>query len=200
MTDSALATAPADAPSPELPSWVVPATPQRNYTTVGISLAGELYIYGDTAAKPGPTIPALVGVLLDAQITQHGGNSRYGLRDYLDLHLAAPIPGEIIVLRLPCQARLNQTVGHLQTPWSVRTLLAALLTLDLREQAVKVQTKQGNATTFFRVFPFNAEGIELPEVITEAIGPSTDDLEIALNHLRSQLGLLPQFTDPVTHA
>lgn len=199
MTDPALAPATAGALSADhdLPAWVVPATPQRNYTTVGINADGELYIYGDTAANPGPVVPAIVGVVIDAQISQHGANSRYGLRDYLDLHLGAPIPGEVIVLRLPCTARPNQESGQLQTPWTVRTLLAALLSLDVRETAVKLQARRGSAATFFQVFPYGGDGQEQPELRVDPLGFSRDDLEIAVNALRRRLDLAPQFTEPV---
>lgn len=202
MTDSALAAAPAGALSTgtDLPAWVVPATPQRNYTTVGINADGELYIYGETAQTPGPIVPALVGILLDLQITQLGGTSRYGLRDYLDLHMGAPIPGEIIVLRLPCQARPNISTGSLQIPWSVRTLLAALLALDVRETAVKLQPRRGHETTFMQVFPYDTSGGEQAEVRAEPIGPSRDDLEIAVNALRQALDLPALFPNPVLHA
>lgn len=184
---------PQDTALAPLPSWAAPATPERNYTTVGISAEGDLYIYGDTAAAPGPTIPSVIGVILDAQVSQHGGASRYGVRDYLDLHLGTVIPGEFVVLRLPCQAR-PALDGTLQTRWSVRSLMGALLSLDLQEAVIKLQTKRGNATTFFRVFPHSPEGVELPEVRAESIGPAQDDLEIAVNRLRSQLNLPPQFT------
>lgn len=197
MPDDTLAPVSSGALSP-LPAWVVPATPEQNYTTVGINAQGELYLYGESADKPGPSIPALVGELLGLQVSQHGANSRYGLRDYLDILLGSPIPGEIIVLRLPCQARPHPETGDLQAPWSVRSLLGCLLALDVREQAVKLQTRRGDATTFFRVFPYDRNGQEQPEIRAEAIGPSRDDLEIAVNALRRELGLGVQFTDP-TH-
>lgn len=188
--------APQDTALAPLPSWAAPATPERSYTTVGISPEGELYIYGETAATPGPTVPSVIGVVLDVQVSQHGGASRYGIRDYLDLYLGTVIPGECVVLRLPCQARPNLETGALQTPWSVRSLLGALLSLDLQETAIKLQTKRGNATTFFRVFPHTPEGVEQPEVRAESIGPATDDLQVAVNRLRVDLGLPPLFTEP----
>jgi hypothetical protein len=188
--------APQDTALAPLPSWAAPATPERNYTTVGISADGLLYIYGDSASSPGPILPSVLGVVVDVQISQHGGASRYGVRDYLDLHLGTAIPGEFVVLRLPCQAKPHLDTSELQTPWSVRSLVGALLLLDLQETAIKLQTKRGNTTTFFRVFPHSAEGIEQPEVRAESIGPAQGDLEIAVSRLRSQLGLPPQFTEP----
>jgi len=172
-----------------LPAWAAPATPERSYTTVGISADGLLYIYGETAASPGPLLPSVIGVVLDVQFTQLGGTSRYGIRDYLDLYLGTVIPGECVVLRLPCGARPHPETGALQTPWSIRSLLGALLLLDLQETAIKLQTKRGNTTTFFRVFPHSADGVEQPEVRAESIGPGQDDLEAAVNRLRGQLGL-----------
>lgn len=198
MTDSLAPAQPGALSQPNLPAWVVPATPERNYTTVGISADGELYIYGDSADHPGPVVPALVGVVLDATLVQHGSNSRYGLRDYLDLQLGAPIPGEVIVLRLPCQLRPHPETGELQSPWSVRSLLGCLLQLDLQEQAIKVQARRGRTATFMRVFPYDTDGREQPELRAEPIGYTRDDLEIAIDALRRELGLAPQF-DPVRH-
>jgi hypothetical protein len=179
-----------------LPSWAAPATPERNFTTVGISADGLLYIYGDSAASPGPILPSVLGVVTDVQVSRHGGASRYGLRDYLDLYLGTAIPGEVVVLRLPCQAKPHLETAELQTPWSVRSLMGALLLLDLPATAIKLQTKRGNTTTFFRVFPHSPEGVEQPEIRAEPIGPSQDDLAIAVNRLRSQLGLIPQLIEP----
>lgn len=201
MTDTATAlvsaTADAFVPAAELPSWVVPATPQPTYTTVGINKDGELYIYGETAATPGPVLPAIIGVVLDAQVNQYGAASRYGARDYLDLYLGTPVPGDVIVLRLPCGAKPHPETTLLQTPWSVRSLLAALLSVDLRETAVKLQPRRGTATTFFQVFPHSSAGVEQPELRAEPLGPSQDDLEIAVNRLRQSLDLPPQFPNYV---
>lgn len=194
MTDSLATAQPAALAPSGLPAWVVPATPERNYTTVGITADGDLYIYGDSADHPGPTVPALVGVALDATLVQRGSGSRYGLRDYLDLQLGAPIPGEVIILRLPCQLRPHPETGEPQAPWSVRSLLGCLLQLDLREQAIKLQTRRGRAATFMRVFPYDTDGREQPELRAEPIGHTRDDLEIAIDALRRELGLAPQFS------
>lgn len=181
-------------------SWVVPAEPDPELTVVGINADGELYIYGDTAASPGPVVPAVLGCVVDVTISQHGGSSRYGLRDYLDLRMLAPIPGTGFILRLPCRAASHPLTGALRTPWSVRSLLGALKGLDLTATAVKLQTKRGDQATFFRVFPHQPDGIELAEVRAEAIGPTRDDLEIAIDRIRRGLGLHPLFPSEVNHA
>lgn len=172
--------------APELPSWVVPATPEPDLTVIGITATGELYVYGDTPDKPGPTIPAVLGLVASLAISQHGAKSKYGLRDYLDVRLRTPIPGSEIILRLPCG-------DSDRVPWTVRSLLGAFAMLDLTDTAVKLQTKRGTDATFFRVFPHDDHGVELPELRAEAIGPSRDDLEIAVDHIRRGLGQPPQF-------
>lgn len=179
----------ADIYSAALPAWAAPATPDPDRNLVGISHTGDLYIYGDSPDQPGPLVPALVGVVTDINISQHGANSRYGLRDYLDLTLQTPIPDVQVILRLPCKTAAHPISGELLIPWSVRSLLAALQSIQLSDTAIKLQTRRGTAATFFRVLPFSPEGIEKSEIRCEAIGGSRDDLEIALNHLRIQLGL-----------
>ena len=175
---------------PALPAWVVPATPEPDVTTVGISANGTLYIYGETADKPGPECPAIIGAPVGVDITFYGKGSKYGARPYLDLVLLTPI-NSTIILRLPCQASTSPTTQEQQTPWSVRSLLGALATLDLSDTAVKLQTRVGRSATFFRVMPLDSDGIEQPEVRATAIGPSIDDLEIAVNKLRRAFGQPP---------
>jgi hypothetical protein len=181
VTSSALAL------SPDAPSWIVPATPSIEYTTVGINRDGDLYIYGSTASSPGPLVPAVRGCLAGIQISTHGSGSRYGERDYLELLMIAATPGTGFVLRLPCGSTSSIT-GHWSNTWAVRSLLGALMELDLSATAVKLQTKRGREATFFQVYPHDPEGRELPEVRGTSIGPSRDDLEIAINRVRSLLG------------
>ena len=179
--------------SPSAPAWIVPSTPEPEITAVGISADGDLYIYGDTPQTPGPIVPALIASLVDITISQHGAGSKHGLRDYLELRMATPLPDTQIVLRLPCKGAVSPSTGLTSTPWSVRSLLGALLSLDAPDMAVKLQTKRGTSATFFRVFPYDADGNELPEVRAEAIGSSRDDLEIAVDAIRRRLGLRPLF-------
>lgn len=182
-------------PPPEARAWIVPASPDNSYTTVGINVEGQLYIYGETAACPGPVIPALLGVVTSATVNTHGTGSRYGSRDYLELLLATPIPGEFVQLNLPCKENPTPDGGS-STPWSVRSLLGALLKLDLPNTAIKLQTKRGTSATFMRVIPHDASGTEQPDVRAESIGPSRDDLEIAVNHIRASLGQQALFVNP----
>lgn len=182
---------------PALPTWVVAATPEPEVTTIGINANGSLYIYGETASRPGPECPAIVGTPVGIDISHHGGNSKYGLRPYLDLVLRTPI-GSLAVLRIPCRESFNPETQSASTPWSVRSLLGALTALDMPDVAVKLQTKRGREVTFFRVFPFSEDGIELPEVRASAIGPSTGDLEIAVNRIRRGLGQ-PPLPEPQDH-
>lgn len=174
---------------PSTPAWIVPPTPELETTAVGISADGDLYVYGDTPQAPGPIVPALVASLLEVSVSQHGAASRHGLRDYLELRMATPLPDTQIVLRLPCKGTVSPSTGLTSTPWSVRSLLGALLSLDAPDTAVKLQTKRGTSATFFRVFPYDTDGNELPEVHAEAIGGSRDDLEIAVDSIRKRLGL-----------
>jgi hypothetical protein len=78
-----------------------PATPSLSLTTVGINRDGDLYLYGDTAAAPGPLVPAVRGCVAAIAVSTHGASSRYGPREYLDLTMAAATPGTGFLLRLP---------------------------------------------------------------------------------------------------
>ena len=182
--------------NPELPGWVVPATPEPEPTTIGLDASGQLYLYGPTAAAPGPVIPAVMGFVAGIYLSQHGATSRYGLRDYLNLHMVH-VPGIEYVLRLPAQFRPHEQTGIPMPPCSVRSLLAALATLDLPDRAVKLQTKRGTkGGTIFRVIPFGDDGSEMPEVQATFKDFGRDDFEIAVNRIRTLLGHPPLFTSP----
>lgn len=178
--------------SDNLPAWVVPATPQSEVTVIGISQAGRLYIYGDTPEQPGPECPAIIGAPVGIDVVERGQGSRYGPRPYLDLVLMTPI-GSMAILRLPCKASLNPATGELQTPWSVRSLLGALTSIDLADRAFKFQAKRGREATFIQVFPYTPAGDELPELRAQAIGPAQTDLELAVDHIRRSFGQPPLF-------
>jgi hypothetical protein len=158
-----------------------------HHRIIGINQQGELYIYGPTPSTPGPTVPALMGLVCDVSITQHGspgsrgGNSWEASRDHLSLRLLPPSGSLHNVLRLPAN----------RGQWSYRSLLGALLTLDLRATAVKIEPHRGREATFVRVST-DAKGLNV--VTAAAIGPSRDDLEIAVDRVRRNLGLPALYT------
>jgi hypothetical protein len=179
---------------PELPPFVTPASSIKLHA-VGINKDGEFYLYGDSPASPGPVVPAIAGRIISLSVHQYGGSSRYGLRDYLDLIVISDVPTHRAVLRLPCSGSQHRDTGVPHTPWSVRSLLGALAMLDLTATSVKLQPKRGREATFIQVFPRDSYGDET-ELRAEPIGPSRDDLEIAVNRLQQALHLQPQFVIP----
>ncbi len=168
-------------------SGILPASDETNYRCIGINQLGELYLYGPSPSEPGPIVPALMGLVCDCLITQHGGaggrggNSWDANRDHLSLRLLPPDPTTQNVLRLPAN----------RGQWSYRTLLGALLALDLQATAVKIEARRGREATFLRVAT-DAAGLQV--VNAPAIGPNRDDLEIAVDRIRRNLGLDPLYT------
>lgn len=166
---------------------ILPASPDANHRCVGINQLGELYLYGPSPSEPGPIVPALMGLVCDCLITQHGGaggrggNNWEANRDHLSLRLLPPDPTVQNVLRLPAN----------RGQWSYRTLLGALLTLDLQATAVKIEARRGREATFLRVAT-DAAGLQV--VTAPAIGPTRGDLEIAVDRVRRNLGLDPLYT------
>lgn len=160
---------------------IVPASPLTEYFSVGISLDGEFYLYSQSATSDErQQVPALAGLVIDVAVNPYGDpQSKHGVRDYLDVHIAAT-PHTVYVLRLPC---------HL-SQWSYRSLLGCLLEVDLSATAVKIEPKRGRNASFVRV-SLDPDGLD--QVIADSLGPDRDDLEIAVNRLRHSLGLEPQF-------
>lgn len=168
----------------------LPASPDVETKVIGITKDGVLYFYGDTAAAPGSVVEAICGLILNIQLVTHGEQSRFGPRDYLDLRVQTPTPLLHYILRLPAKPSPNPTTGESQLPWSIRSLLAALTTLDLKDQAVKIETKRGHNATFIQV---SLDPAGLHRITEPAIGPSRQDLEDAIDICRRSLGLEPQF-------
>lgn len=199
MSDSSLVPASAELATTELPAWITePATPEPVWSNVFIDSEGQLYISGETSTNHGPIIPYVIGAITDISFKELGQNSRYGARPYLQVYLMTPIPNQFAVLNLPCKESIGPS-GEPSTPWSVRSLVGHLAELDLRDTAVKLQTKRGTAATFFRVIPHDTQGNQLPEVRGENIGPRFGDLELAVDHLRKGLNLPPLTPDIAAH-
>lgn len=149
---------------------------------IGINQEGQFYHYGPSPDQPGELVPALMGLVCDVSVTYHGtpgsrgGNAWSGRREHLTLRLLPPTPTLHNVLRLPAH----------RGQWHYRSLLGALLELDLRSTPIKVEPRPGRATTFIQVAT-DPRGVQV--VKAEPIGPDLDDLDIAVNRIRRQLGL-----------
>ena len=182
---------PTSALAPIIPGadGILPASPQLEYRTLGINTeSGQLYLYGPTPRDPGPTIPAIWGQITDVAVTQHGnsggrgGNSWDGARDHLDVRVQTAVPTLVYLLRLPAY----------RGQWHYRSLLGALLDLALNDTPVKLEARRGREATFIQV-SLDPEGLQ--PVKAPCIGPTRDDLEIAVNACRRSIGLAPQFCD-----
>lgn len=182
-----------------LPDWIAPVTEPPSYTSVGINRDGELYLYGETHTRPGPTIPAVRGYLLDITIKQRATRGLGGPRNYLETTLASPTRTDHFVLRLPCKANQDEASGQLRTPYPVRTLLGGLRSLlhagtEMDATAIKLQTRRGQQgwkPTFVQLFPYDTAGNELAEVRAEPIGPGEYYLFAVVNEIREALGRPP---------
>lgn len=162
---------------------ILPASDsQPLYRLIGISQEGQFYHYGPTPDQPGEIVPALMGLVCDIAITRHGtpgsrgGNAWDGSREHLSLRLLPPSPTVHNVLRMPAH----------RGQWHYRSLLGALLELDLRTTPIKVEPRAGRATTFIQVAT-DVKGVNV--VRAEPIGPDIEDLEAAVDKVRQGLGL-----------
>lgn len=185
-----LTTAPALAVFPALDGGVLPASPAPEIYFYGINQAGELYRYGETAARPGPVAPAICGLPYDIKVVTMGAGSKFGPREYLELRMVAPQPGAQCWLRLPCW-RANPQGDTKPFPIAARSLLSALLTVDVSATAVKLEAKKGSKGGTFIQVSLDPEGLQ--RIKADLIGPDRLDLEAAVDRLRVTLGLSPQF-------
>lgn len=172
---------------------LLPASPDITTKMIGINKAGILYFYSDTApgGDPDSVVDAIAGLILDIQLTQKAATSKFNPRDYLDIRLQSPTPLLHYVLSLPAKPYNHPKTNQLQHPWSVRSLLGALTTLDLQDLAVKLEAKRGTDATFIQV---SLDPLGEQRVTAPAIGPTRQDLEAAIDLCRRSLGLEPQFS------
>jgi hypothetical protein len=177
------------------PDGLCLASPDIEVKTIGLDHeTGQLYFYGDTRQSRQPLpegVSGIFGAIVNVAVTQHGnaggrgGNTWEANRDHLTLRLQSPNPLLHYVLRLPAH----------NGQWHYRSLLGALLTLDLQASAVKLEAKRGREATFFQVSLDHA-GLDL--VRSQCIGPDAADLRIAVDRLRRSLGLPPQTDECLT--
>lgn len=173
------------------PDGTLPASPQPEIHVYGVDKDSRLYRYGDSAAKPGPAVEAICGLPFDLRVVTLGANSRYGEREYLELRMLSPVPNTQCWLRLPCW-RQNPAPNVKPFPWGARSLLSALLAIDVSAVAVKLEAIRGSreGATLIRV-SLDAEGRQ--RVTADSIGPDREDFEGAVDRIRCALGLSPQF-------
>lgn len=172
-----------------IPHWAVEPSPESTIATVGLNADGEFYLYGDSPDQPGPVLQAIRGAVVGMTIIQLGGNSRFGLRDYLEVRMVSDAPTEEFRLLLAAKPSPNIRTGQLQLPWSVRSLLGCLIRLDLNATPVKLSPKRGAAALFIRVIPCSSDWSELPECRAIPIGPEVSDMASAVNAIRGSLAL-----------
>lgn len=172
---------------------LLPASLDVTTKTIGITKDGVLYFYDDSYNPDDSerhTVEAIGGLILDIELVTKGETSKYGPRPYVSLRLQSPTPLLHYVLSLPAKPSLNTRTNEMQTPWSIRSLLGALITLDLQDLAVKIEAKRGREATFIQV---SLDPLGEQRVIEPSIGPSRSDLEEAIDACRRSLGLEPQF-------
>lgn len=173
-----------------LADGILPATPAPRLIRFGFK-DGGFHRYGDNG--PGQPVEAIATPgLIDLRIVQRGVGSRYGLRDYLDVRMYAPVPSAQFILSLPCGGHVSagDPSGARRTQHTVRSLLGALITLDLSCTALKLQTKQGRAATFIVVL---LHPTEYDPVVAPSIGPTRAELEQAIDTCRASLGAEPLY-------
>lgn len=169
----------------------LPASPAPEVHVYGVNRDSQLYRYGDSAARPGPTVEAICGLPFDLRVVTLGAGSGYGEREYLELRMLSPMPNAQCWLRLPCW-RKKPAPDVKPFPWGARSLLSALLAIDVSTTAVKLEAIRGSkaGATLIRV-SLDAEGMQ--RVTADPIGPDREDLEGAVDRIRRSLGLPPQF-------
>lgn len=172
---------------------LAPRTVRPTLRRIGVTPTGDWYLYGATPADADRTPVEAVctpRILEIAVVTRAKTSSRFGPRPYLDVTMIGETPAIRYVLSLPC-AYTDQRSGARLTPHSVRSLLGALLTLELANTPLKLEPNRGNAANFTNVY-LDPEGLQ--QVRAKEIGDDECALQQAVDACRCKLGLPPQFT------
>jgi len=162
---------------------------------VGVSQDGEWYLYGVNAKTKNRTpVEALATPrILDVQVVVRATRtSDFGPRPYLDVTMLGETPAIRYILTLPC-AYADPRTGARHTPFSVRSLLGCLATVDLTTTPLKLEPSRGAKATFTNVY-LDPDGQQ--QVRADRIGDSEADLQAAVDNCRRSLGLPAQFGLP----
>lgn len=166
-----------------------PPKPQA-FTRLGLHQNGCFYQYGDSYDKPAhlyePDDALLFDRILDIQIAHRK-------REYLELDFLSE--GLLCRLCLPCGGITSELTGTFSVQLPVRSLLGALLTLDLSAVSgmlsarLGTPSRTGTKPRWIDVFVNNIlPGLSGPCHVREPmIGPTHDDLLIAVEDCRALL-------------
>lgn len=172
--------------SDQLPHWAQPTASPPQPITVGINANAQFYPYDHQQV----ILPELRGAIVGLRLIQQGGNTNSGPRDYLEVNMISDVPVQLFRLRLPAQRPAD---GGTSLPNSVRSLLGALLVLDLTAQAVKLTARKGGGRsndrkpTFINVCACGPNWESVSQVRAEPIGNTRSDMLQAIAIINESL-------------
>lgn len=160
----------------------------RNYTGVGISRDGSLYVYAKTPDEPGDVIDSIIGCPNRLELREMATKSEYGQRTYLLLFLDSPSGDEAgnVVLRVPIGYKRGDT-GAFQLSGPTRSLLAALEQYDPGWHAIQVFSTRGTKANFLDVIPLNDKLEPGEQVRSRLIAPTREAAEEVVARFNAQL-------------
>jgi len=158
--------------------------------TFGIDIKGNFYPYD----RRDLVIPEIRGAITGLRLIQLAGNTDSGPRDYLEVRMIFNAPAKQFRLLLPADERpVDREPGHVSTPNSIKSLLGALLVLDLTTQAVKLITSKGEGRvknrrpTFINVCVCGPDWESIAQVSAKNIGGSKADMVAAIAQINQSL-------------
>ena len=147
--------------------------------TIGIDVSARFYLYDHHDV----ILPEIRGAITALRLIQLAAGTDSGPRDYLEVSMISDVPTQPFRLLLPAQERpVDGNSGHASIPNSVRSLLGALLVLDLTAQAVKLTARKGEGRakdrrpTFINVCACGPDWESISQVRAEPIGHSKADI------------------------
>lgn len=185
--------------SSDLPHWATPTPSPPQPMTIGIDVNARFYLYDHQDV----IFPEIRGAVTGLRVIQLAGNTDSGPRDYLEVSMVSDVPTQQFRLLLPANERpVDGNSGHASIPNSVRSLLGALLVLDLSAQAVKLTARKGEGRvknrrpTFINVCACGPDWESIAQIRVEPIGHSKTDMVEAIAHINQTLQQVPVALPP----
>jgi hypothetical protein len=158
--------------------------------TYGIDVRGNFYPYD----RRDLVIPEIRGAITGLRLIQLAGNTESGPRDYLEVRMIFNTPAKQFRLLLPADERpVDREPGQVSTSNSIKSLLGALLVLDLTTQAVKLIASKGEGRvknrkpTFINVCVCGPDWKSIAQVSAKNIGGSKADMVAAIAQINQSL-------------